>query len=175
MKRIAREPVTAEELNTSKRSFIDTFPRNFSTKAQIVGAFAQDEFTGRYAKDPNFYKTYRQRIDAVTIDDVQRVAKQYLNLSRLAILIVGKTDEILKGSPEHPVKLEDLGGGRVVRLPLHHDTADRLAPVGRIFARAGSLAGPRPSGLASTLPLQNFPKSGRPVYEGRSNVPNSAS
>src|SRR5678809_1438255 len=66
MEKMTKGPVTDQELNTSKRGFIDRFPRTFSTKAQTAMTFAQDEFTGRYAKDPQFWKKFRGRIEAVT-------------------------------------------------------------------------------------------------------------
>ncbi|MFN0067550.1 MAG: M16 family metallopeptidase [Limisphaerales bacterium] len=117
MKRIAAEPVAAQELETSRRSFIDTFPRLFSTKTQVATRFADDEFTGRFAKDPTFYKTYRDRVAAVTAADVQRVAQEHLDPSRVVILVVGQKEEVLKGHPDHAVKLPDLAGGQITTLP----------------------------------------------------------
>jgi zinc protease len=118
MKKMQEAPVSDLELTTSKRGFIDRFPRMFSTKAQVASAFAQEEFTGRYAKDPEFFKKYRFRIGAVTKDDVQRVARKYLNPDRLVLLAVGNKEDILLGFPSHPVKFPDLAGGHFTELPL---------------------------------------------------------
>lgn len=118
MKRIAGEPVSDQELQTSKRGFIDRFPRTFSTKTQVAGTFAQDEFTGRYAKRPDFWKTLRARLAAVTKADVERVARKHLTPDKSVILVVGQEAEILKGQPDHPVTLKSLGGDRFTELPL---------------------------------------------------------
>src|SRR5439155_1036447 len=69
VRKIREAPVTAEELNTIKRNIIETFPSNFASKAQTMGLFASDEYTHR---DPSFWQTYRDRIDAVSAADVQQ-------------------------------------------------------------------------------------------------------
>jgi zinc protease len=118
MKRIASGPVTAEELSTAKSSFTETLPRSFATKAQTAMIFAQDEFTGRYAKDPDYWKNYRAKVEAVSREDVSRVAKKYMTADKLVVLYVGKKNEIVVGDPKHPVLLESFSGNRVVDLPL---------------------------------------------------------
>jgi zinc protease len=118
IKRIAAEPVRAEELENAQRGFIDRLPRNFASKAQIVGLLANEEYTGRYATHPNYWQTVVAQVKAVTRDDVQRVAQKYLTPERLVILVVGDKAEILKGHPDHAVKLTDFGGGKLTELPL---------------------------------------------------------
>jgi len=118
MKRIASTPVEDKEIDTTKSGMIDRFPRQFATKAQIAGVFAQDEFTGRYAKNPDFWKKYRGTVAAVTKEDVQRVARKYLTPDQVVILVVGKEADVLKGSADHPVTLESLAGDRYTKLPL---------------------------------------------------------
>lgn len=116
MNKIVAQPVTAAELDASKQSFIERFPRTFATKIQSANTFAQDEFTGRYVSDPDFWKEYRSRIAAVTAADVQRVAEKYLHPDQMVILVVGNKKDILLGYPGHPVQLSDLG--KLVDVPL---------------------------------------------------------
>jgi predicted Zn-dependent peptidase len=118
IKRLSTENVSDEELNTAKRGYIDRFPQTFSTKTQTANTLAQEEFTGRYSKDPEFWKQFRSRIDKITKDDVLRVAKTYLTGDKLVLLVVGQKSEIMQGHPDHPVKLTDLVKGRLKDVPL---------------------------------------------------------
>jgi predicted Zn-dependent peptidase len=118
IKRIGAEPVGEEELENAKRGYIDRLPRSFATKGLIANAFAQEEFTGRYAKEPDFWQKAVPRIRAVTREDVQSAAKKHLTPDRLVILLVGQKDDLLKGHPDHPVALKDLAGGKFTELPL---------------------------------------------------------
>ncbi len=116
IRRIREEGVTEEELGTIKSSLIETFPSNFNSKARSMAIFASDEYTGR---DPDYWKTYRDRIRAVTAGDVQRVARAHLVPERMIMLVVGNQADIDRGDEKHPVTLEGLApGGKVTELPL---------------------------------------------------------
>jgi predicted Zn-dependent peptidase len=116
--RLRTTKVSDEELQTSKNSFIEVFPRNFATAAQIAGIFAQDEFTKRPA---DYWANYRDRIRAVTADDVLRVAQKYLQPDKMVVLVVGNIDEITKGNPDKPqhslLKIAKDGTLRKIPLP----------------------------------------------------------
>lgn len=116
IKRIRGEKVSAEELETVKNYAIEVFPRYFSSASAVAGTFANDEFTGR---DPRFWETYRDKLRAVTADDVLRAAQTYLHPDKIVILAVGNVDEILKGDPDKPqFSFQQISGGKITRVPL---------------------------------------------------------
>jgi zinc protease len=112
--RIRSGPVSAEELRVSQSSFVDTFPRSFESAAQIAGTFAQDELLGR---PHEYWYEYRQRIQAVTADDVLRAAERYLRPDDLVVLVVGKWAEIAPGDAEGRASMAQFAGGEATVLP----------------------------------------------------------
>jgi predicted Zn-dependent peptidase len=115
IRRIQRDPVGDDELTTSKNSFIDTFPREFESAADIVGAFAGDDYIGR----PHAYWVrFRDNIRAVTAEDVRRVARNYLRPDAVTFLVVGRWAEIEKGDAGGKAKMSEFFEGKVAHLPL---------------------------------------------------------
>ena len=114
--RIRKEKVSPNELETVKNQAIEAFPRIFASASAIASTFASDEYTGR---DPMYWETYRDKIKAVTVDVIQRVAREYIHPEKLMILAVGNANDVLKGNPDKP---EDsflkMGGGKITRIPL---------------------------------------------------------
>jgi predicted Zn-dependent peptidase len=116
IRKIRDEGVTPEELATAQSSLIETFPSSFDSKGRSMAIFASDEYTGR---DPSYWQTYRDRIRAVTTEDVQRVARTHLLPEKMILLVVGNQEAIDRGDEKHAVTLEALApGGNVTVLPL---------------------------------------------------------
>jgi len=114
VKKIRSEDVAAKELDTSKSSFVETFPRTFETKVRTVNRFALDDLVGR---PHDYWTTYRDRMRAVTAADVKAAATAHLAPEKLIVLVVGNVDEILKGHPDYPdLKLDMFG--KLNRVPL---------------------------------------------------------
>ncbi len=107
--------VTEQELETAKASAIETFPRQFESKPAMLRVFVNDEWTKR---PQDFWKTFRDKVKAVTREDLQRVAKKHLDPEKMAILVVGDWDEIAKGDLQGRATMKDFFGGNVKHLPL---------------------------------------------------------
>ena len=64
-----------------------------------------------YGLDLNDLQTYRERVNAITPDDIQRVAREYLRPDRLSIVLVGDASVFAK-------QLAGVGFDQFERIPL---------------------------------------------------------
>ena len=67
------------------------FPIRFETTAEVAGGLANVEI---FRLPSNYFDTYRDRVRAVTADDVLRVARAHLDPARLQVVVVGDADAI---------------------------------------------------------------------------------
>ena len=86
---LGENPVSAEELQRTKDSLINSFVFGFESSSQI--AFQQMMLAYR-GFAPDFLETYTDNIAKVTAADVQAVAQKYLHPDALTIVTVGNQD-----------------------------------------------------------------------------------
>ena len=94
IKRIRTEKVSDEVLATVKAGYIGRFVMQVE-KPQTVARYALNIETEKLPAD--FYEKYIQTINAVTADDVLRVANKYFLIDNIRIVIAGKGSEITSG------------------------------------------------------------------------------
>lgn len=105
-------PITDEEMATARDTLIQRLPAQFSSVSQIGASI-----TGLYLQDLplDYYQNYARAVSAITKDDVLRVAKTYLDLEHLNIVIVGDRKSIeapLKATGIAPIVVLDAEGKR---------------------------------------------------------------
>ncbi|MEO1031791.1 MAG: insulinase family protein [Bacteroidota bacterium] len=91
IKRIKTEPVDAQLLKDSKAKYVGNFIMGLE-RPQTVANYALNIKLNDLPQD--FYTTYLQKINDVSVEDVQRVANKYLGVNQ-RIVIVGKGSEVL--------------------------------------------------------------------------------
>jgi len=107
---LGARPITDEELATSKESLIQRLPATFASVSAINNALTNIWTQGL---PDDYYQQYSKAIAAVTKDDVLRVAKKYIDIDKLAIVIVGDKASIeapLKATSIAPIAYLDIEG-----------------------------------------------------------------
>jgi zinc protease len=104
--RIRKEPVNDAEMETAVNYYLESFADSFQTAQATMSNFANLEMTG---KPMDYYKTYRDKVKAVTKARIQEVAQKYIQPDKIAIMIVGDWEPCNKGGDKWPGPLDKLG------------------------------------------------------------------
>ncbi|HEV2837371.1 MAG TPA: pitrilysin family protein [Pyrinomonadaceae bacterium] len=107
---VGEKPITDEEIKTAKDSLIQGLPQRFASVSAISNAITSLVVQGL---PDDYYQTYAQKVSAVTKEDLLRVAKRYIDLQHLAIVIVGDRSQVeaaLKATEIAPITMLDIEG-----------------------------------------------------------------
>jgi zinc protease len=89
--RLKTKPPTPQELSKAKDQVMNSFIFNYDTPDKILN---EQVLLAFYGYPPDFLEKYKDGIERVTAADVTRVANQYIDVSKLAIVVVGNKSEI---------------------------------------------------------------------------------
>jgi zinc protease len=106
--RLQRQRVQRRELEDAQAYLTGSYPLTIETPGAIATQILNAVV---YGLDLNELQTYRERVNSITPDDIQRVARQYLHPDRLSIVLVGDASLFQKD-------LAGVGFDKVERIPM---------------------------------------------------------
>lgn len=108
--------ITAEEINNAKAKINGSFALGMEDPANTA-TYATNILINKLPAD--FYEVYLQKINAVTVKDIQRVSKKHFSKDNSRIFIVGNGSKILPNLPRlsYPVRKYDKYANPLVDKP----------------------------------------------------------
>jgi zinc protease len=106
-------PVTEDELASAKAALIQSLPSRVASVQGIAG-LVNEVYVNGLPED--YWTKFQEGVRAVTVADVQRVARQYIDADRLTILIVGDRSKIeapVRATNVAPVVILDAKGNPI--------------------------------------------------------------
>ncbi|HEY9855500.1 MAG TPA: pitrilysin family protein, partial [Stenomitos sp.] len=98
---LRNRPVPAPELAAIKRFFLGKFPRDLEANSDLASMVSAVTF---YGLPEDYFDRFVSRIQAVTAQDVQRVARKYFDPAHRQVTIVGHQNVLAKvAAPYGPV------------------------------------------------------------------------
>ena len=156
MWRLQRERVGERELSDAQAYLTGSFPLTIETPGAIATQVLNAVF---YGLDLHELENFRERVNAVTPDDIQRVARTYLHPDRLSIVLVGDASRFER-------QLAGVGFSQYERIPVSE--LDLSSPVLR--RRAGTGNGGRLEPIGSWTPVAPAPPTQRALREDASEL-----
>jgi zinc protease len=111
------KPFTEDEIKQGKESLIQSLPTNFASVNATANAISSIYTEGL---PETYYQDYAAKINAVTSDDLVRVAKRYIDLDNMNIVIVGDRaviEDPLRKTGIAPIVFLDIEGKPVAATP----------------------------------------------------------
>jgi predicted Zn-dependent peptidase len=112
LQRLREEPVPADELQEAKDSLVLSLPANFATAGSTAGRIADLVVNGL---PDDYWNRYAALVRKVTAEDVQRFARQYLEPTRLTLVMVANPQTVkeqLAGLPLGPIEVRPAPSSR---------------------------------------------------------------
>ncbi len=103
LNRIRDENVSDEELQDAKNFLTGVFPIRAETQGGLTTLIVSQKL---YDLPEDYLQTYRENVNAVTVEEVRRVAQKYIQPDKLAIVIVGDGEEVLSQAKEYAEVIE---------------------------------------------------------------------
>jgi zinc protease len=103
LKRIRDEKVSEEELTDAKNFLTGVFPIRAETQEGLTNLIVSQKL---YNLPEDYLQTYRDKINEITIEDIERVAKEYVAPEKIAVVIVGDTENILEQVKDYASTIE---------------------------------------------------------------------
>ena len=91
--RIQQEGVNQQELDDARAYHTGSFPLGLETPSQIASQLLEQEL---YGLPDDYLETYLARLGAVTLEEVNQLAKRFFNPDNLVIVLVGKASSVLE-------------------------------------------------------------------------------
>jgi hypothetical protein len=109
--RIRDERVADNELSDAKNFLTGVFPIRAETQEGLTNLIVNQKL---YDLPADYLQTYRQNVEAVTPDEIQRVANKYVHPDDLSLVIVGDAGDVLSQASSYSdnVEIFDTEGNR---------------------------------------------------------------
>ena len=101
--RIRNERVPDDELKNAKAYLSGVFPIRIETQDGLIDQLVSVKM---YELPADYLNTYRDQVNAVTAEDIQRVANQHVTPDRAAVVIVGDAAEVVPQIKEYSEAIE---------------------------------------------------------------------
>jgi zinc protease len=138
LERIRTEPVSEKEIADAKSYLTGVFPIRLETQEGLIDQLVQIRMLGLADE---YLHTYREQVQAVTIDQIQDVAQKYVKPDEAAIVIVGDGAQVIEQLKPYAQEIE-----------IYNTAGKRKEAPAGASAASGSEGGP--ASLAGTWAIE---------------------